>query len=123
MDRIRIRGGARLNGEIPISGAKNAALPLMAAWLLSDKPLTLINAPWLADVRYMCDILRSLGVEVSYARGPRFEEGGHLNLLAANLSGATADYDTVRKMRASFVIMGPLLARAGYAKISLPGGC
>jgi UDP-N-acetylglucosamine 1-carboxyvinyltransferase len=123
MDRIRICGGARLSGEIPISGAKNAALPLMAACLLTDKPLTLINVPWLADVRFMSDILRSLGVEVSYVRGPRFEEGGHLHLVAANLTGATADYDIVRKMRASFVIAGPLLARTGHAKISLPGGC
>jgi UDP-N-acetylglucosamine 1-carboxyvinyltransferase len=123
MDRIRIRGGARLKGEIPISGAKNAALPLMAACLLTDKPLTLVNVPWLADVRFMCDILRSLGVEVSYVRGPRFEDGGHLHLAAAKLTGATADYDIVRKMRASFVIVGPLLARTGYAKVSLPGGC
>src|SRR5215469_8784502 len=123
MDRIRIRGGARLKGEIPISGAKNAALPLMAACLLTDQPLTLVNTPWLADVRFMSDILRSLGVEASYVRGPRFEEGGRLQLVAANLTGATADYDIVRKMRASFVIAGPLLARTGYAKVSLPGGC
>jgi UDP-N-acetylglucosamine 1-carboxyvinyltransferase len=123
MDRIRIHGGARLKGEIPISGAKNAALPLMAACLLTEKPLTLLNAPWLADVRFMSDILRSLGVEVSYVRGPRFEEGGRLTLIAANLTGAMADYDIVRKMRASFVILGPLLARTGHAKISLPGGC
>src|SRR5438105_7248202 len=117
MDRIRISAGARLKGEIPISGAKNAALPLMAACLLTEKPLTLVNAPWLADVRFMSDILRSLGVEASYMRGPRFEEGGRLTLIAANLSGATADYDIVRKMRASFVILGPLLARTGHAKI------
>ena len=123
MDRIRIRGGARLKGEIPISGAKNATLPLMAVCLLTDKPLALFNVPWLADVRFMSDILRSLGVDVSYVRGPRFEEGGHVQLAAANLSGATADYDTVRKMRASFVIAGPLLARTGHAKVSLPGGC
>jgi UDP-N-acetylglucosamine 1-carboxyvinyltransferase len=123
MDRIRIRGGARLKGEIPISGAKNAALPLMAACLLTDMPLTLVNAPWLADVRFMSDILRGLGVETSYVRGPRIEEGGRLTLVAANLTGASADYDTVRKMRASFVILGPLLARTGHARISLPGGC
>jgi UDP-N-acetylglucosamine 1-carboxyvinyltransferase len=123
MDRIRVRGGARLKGELPISGAKNAALPLMAACLLTDKPLALSNVPWLVDVRFMSDILRSLGVEVSYVRGPRFEEGGHLHLVAADLTGAIADYDIVRKMRASFVIAGPLLARTGHAKISLPGGC
>jgi UDP-N-acetylglucosamine 1-carboxyvinyltransferase len=123
MDRIRIHGGARLKGEIPISGAKNAALPLMAACLLTEKQLTLVNAPWLADVRFMSDILRSLGVTTSYMRGPRIEEGGRLTLVAANLTGAMADYDTVRKMRASFVILGPLLARSGHAKVSLPGGC
>jgi UDP-N-acetylglucosamine 1-carboxyvinyltransferase len=123
MDRIRIRGGTRLKGEIPISGAKNAALPLMAACLLTDKPLALANVPWLADVRFMSDILRSLGVDVAYVRGPRLEEGGRLHLAAANLTGATADYDIVRKMRASFVIAGPLLARTGHVKVSLPGGC
>ncbi|MBV9330520.1 MAG: UDP-N-acetylglucosamine 1-carboxyvinyltransferase [Alphaproteobacteria bacterium] len=123
MDRIRIRGGGPLSGEVRISGAKNAALPLMAACLLTEKKLTLINAPWLADVRYMIDILRSLGVETSYVRGPRIEEGGRLSLKATNLTATAADYDTVRKMRASFVILGPLLARTGEAKISLPGGC
>ena len=123
MDRIRVRGGARLKGAIQISGAKNAALPLMAASLLTAEPLTLVNAPWLADVRFMCDILRSLGVAVSYSRGPRIDEGGHLLLTAANMNGAVADYDLVRKMRASFVVLGPLLARTGHAKISLPGGC
>src|SRR4029077_20449358 len=88
-----------------------------------DMPLTLVNAPWLADVRFMSDILRGLGVEASYVRGPRLEGGGRLPLVAANLPGATADYDIVRKMRASFVVLGPLLARTGHAKISLPGGC
>jgi len=123
MDRIRVRGGARLRGTIQIGGAKNAALPLMAASLLSNEPLVLTNAPWLADVRFMCDILRSLGVDASYSRGPRIDESGFLTLIGANLTGATADYDLVRKMRASFVILGPLLARTGQAKISLPGGC
>jgi UDP-N-acetylglucosamine 1-carboxyvinyltransferase len=123
MDRIRIQGGARLKGEIPISGAKNAALPLMAACLLTDGTLTLLNAPWLADVAFMGDILRHLGVETNYTRGPTFTEGGRYRLSAANLTGTTADYEIVRKMRASFVILGPLLARTGHAKISLPGGC
>jgi UDP-N-acetylglucosamine 1-carboxyvinyltransferase len=122
MDRIRIRGGARLNGEIPISGAKNAALPLMAACLLTDEPLTLRNVPWLADVRFMTDILKGLGVEAEHTRGDA-GTSGQLSLHAAHLAGATADYDMVRKMRASFFIMGPLLARMGHAKISLPGGC
>jgi UDP-N-acetylglucosamine 1-carboxyvinyltransferase len=123
MDRIRIKGGARLKGEIAISGAKNAALPLMAACLLSDKPLALTNMPWLADIAFMADILRSLGVEASYARGPRFGDGGRLELSAANIASTTADYDIVRKMRASFLVLGPLVARMGHAKVSLPGGC
>jgi len=123
MDRIRIKGGARLKGEIAISGAKNAALPLMAASLLSDKPLALTNMPWLADIAFMADILRSLGVEASYARGPRLGDGGRLELSAANIASTTADYDIVRKMRASFLVLGPLVARMGHAKVSLPGGC
>jgi len=123
MDRIRIRGGARLKGEIPISGAKNAALPLMAACLLTDAPLTLTNVPKLADVSFMADILRQLGVAVDWTPGTGLGEGGRYRLSAANLSGTTADYDIVRKMRASFLILGPLVARAGHAKVSLPGGC
>ncbi len=114
MDRIRITGGTRLRGEIAISGAKNAALPLMAARLLSDKPLVLTNVPWLADIAFMADILRSLGVEASYMRGPRLGDGGRLELSAANIASTTADYDIVRKMRASFQVLGPL-ARASWA--------
>jgi UDP-N-acetylglucosamine 1-carboxyvinyltransferase len=123
MDRIRIKGGARLTGEIPISGAKNAALPLMAACLLTDEKLTLINAPWLADVDFMGKLLRGLGVQTSYVRGPGFGEGGRWDLKAAGIVSTTADYDIVRKMRASFLILGPLVARLGQAKVSLPGGC
>ena len=123
MDRIRIHGGARLKGEIPISGAKNATLPLMAACLLTDSPLVLLNVPWLADVRFMSDILRGLGVDAVHQNGTSLGECGRLELRANQLTGATADYDIVRKMRASFVVLGPLLARTGYAKISLPGGC
>ncbi|HEY1636903.1 MAG TPA: UDP-N-acetylglucosamine 1-carboxyvinyltransferase [Rhizomicrobium sp.] len=123
MDRIRIRGGNRLNGEIPISGAKNAALPLMAASLLTEKKLTLMNSPWLADVGFMGELLRSVGVETSYMRGPGHREGGCWELTAANITGTTADYDLVRKMRASFLVLGPLVARFGKAKVSLPGGC
>ncbi len=123
MDRIRIRGGARLKGEIPISGAKNAALPLMAACLLAGERLTLTNVPWLADVAFMAELLRGFGVETSYVRGPRISERGTMTLNAANLSGTTAEYDIVRKMRASFLVLGPLLAREGHARVSLPGGC
>jgi UDP-N-acetylglucosamine 1-carboxyvinyltransferase len=123
MDRIRIRGGKQLYGEIPISGAKNAALPLMAACLLTDKTLTLLNAPWLADVAFMGELLRSFGVETSYVRGPSFGEGGCWELTAKNVVNTTAEYDIVRKMRASFLVLGPLLARFRHAKVSLPGGC
>jgi UDP-N-acetylglucosamine 1-carboxyvinyltransferase len=119
MDRIRIKGGARLTGEIAISGAKNAALPLMAACLLSDKPLVLCNVPRLADIAFMAELLRSLGVEADFLGGP----GGTLALSAAHLTGSTAEYDIVRKMRASFLVLGPLVARIGRARVSLPGGC
>src|SRR5204863_10198213 len=116
MDRIRIKGGARLRGEIPISGAKNAALPLMAACLLTDEKLTLMNTPWLADVAFMNELLRSLGVETSYVRGPSVGEGGQCELSAASVVRTTAEYDIVRKMRASFLVLGPLLARFGRAQ-------
>jgi len=121
MDKIRIRGGARLKGEIPIGGAKNAALPLMAACLLTDAPLTLTNVPKLADVAFMADLLRQFGAEVEWTRDAT--QGGRYRLCAADLMDTTADYDIVRKMRASFLVLGPLLARAGQAKVSLPGGC
>jgi len=123
MDRIRIKGGARLNGEIAISGAKNAALPLMAACLLADAPLELRNVPWLADVAFMADLLHGLGVRVSYEASGELGSGGRLALDASHLTGTTADYDIVRKMRASFLVLGPLVARFGEAKVSLPGGC
>jgi UDP-N-acetylglucosamine 1-carboxyvinyltransferase len=123
MDRIRIEGGARLRGEIAISGAKNAALPLMACCLLTGQKLTLTNVPWLADIAFMADILRALGVEASYVRGPRLGEGGRLELNAGHITNTTASYDIVRKMRASFLVLGPLLARIGHARVSLPGGC
>ncbi|MDE3116488.1 MAG: UDP-N-acetylglucosamine 1-carboxyvinyltransferase [Pseudomonadota bacterium] len=123
MDRIRIRGGARLKGEIPISGAKNAALKLMAASLLTDESLTLTNVPALADVSFMAELLRSFGVAVELEPGTRLGEGGRLSLSAARLTSTTAEYDIVRKMRASFQVLGPLLARHGEAKVSLPGGC
>jgi UDP-N-acetylglucosamine 1-carboxyvinyltransferase len=121
MDKIVVRGGVRLKGEIPISGAKNAALPLMAACLLTDAPLTLTNVPKLADVVFMADLLRHFGASVEWTQEAAL--GGRYRLCAADLMGTTADYDIVRKMRASFVVLGPLLARAGQAKVSLPGGC
>ena len=123
MDRIRIRGGRRLKGEIPISGAKNAALKLMAASLLSAEPLTLTNVPRLADVRAMAELLRSFGVGVTISLGAGLGEGDAMTLNAGSITSTFASYDMVRKMRASFQVLGPLLARVGEAKVSLPGGC
>ncbi len=125
MDRILIRGGTPLRGTIPIGGAKNAALPLMAASLLTDETLTLSNLPHLADISTMSKLLCELGVEVSMdgdAAG-----GGHVGrvfgLTAKDTTNTTAPYDLVRKMRASVLVLGPMLARAGRARVSLPGGC
>ena len=121
MDRIRIRGGRRLLGEIPISGAKNAALKLMAASLLTAGPLTLSNMPRLADVRAMTGLLKSFGVRVDVTPGEGL--GDVIRLEAAEIASSFASYDMVRKMRASFQVLAPLLARHGEAKVSLPGGC
>ena len=123
MDRIRIRGGNPLKGEIPISGAKNAALKLMAASLLTDEPLTLANVPRLADVRAMAELLVSFGVGVQVTMAARFGEGDTMRLDAREITSVFASYDMVRKMRASFQVLAPLLARQGEAKVSLPGGC
>jgi UDP-N-acetylglucosamine 1-carboxyvinyltransferase len=116
MDRIHIQGGARLNGQIPISGAKNAALPVMAACLLSDDPLVLRNVPRLADIDLMEKLLQSFGVAVH-------RRNGAVALSADAIRNTTAVYDLVRKMRASFLVLGPLIARRGEARVSLPGGC
>ncbi|HTI86813.1 MAG TPA: UDP-N-acetylglucosamine 1-carboxyvinyltransferase [Alphaproteobacteria bacterium] len=125
MDRIRIRGGKRLRGAVAISGAKNAALPLMAAALLSEKPLTLINIPHLADISTMADLLAQLGVGIEMNGNAK--NGGNtgraLTLSAGKIKSTVAPYDLVRKMRASILVLGPLLAREGKAKVSLPGGC
>jgi UDP-N-acetylglucosamine 1-carboxyvinyltransferase len=123
MDRIRIIGGRRLNGEIPISGAKNAALKHMAAVLLTGAPVTLTNIPRLADVRAMAELLRTFGVGVTMTLGAGLGEGDTLRLEAGALTSHFASYDMVRKMRASFQVLAPLLARHGEAKVSLPGGC
>jgi UDP-N-acetylglucosamine 1-carboxyvinyltransferase len=117
MDRIRIRGGRPLSGAIPISGAKNAALPLMAAALLSDAPLRLGNAPDLADVATMGALLRHHGLSVDHDKRER------TITLAGSASDLEAPYDIVRRMRASVLVLGPLLARHREAKVSLPGGC
>ncbi len=118
MDQIRISGGAELRGTIAIAGAKNACLTLMPAAILSDEPLTLTNAPRLSDIATMTTLLASLGVEVTQLQGGRV-----LALSGHGLDSHTADYDIVRKMRASILVLGPLLARTGQAVVSLPGGC
>ena len=118
MDQILVTGNGPLNGEIPIAGAKNACLTLMPAALLTDEPLTLTNAPRLSDIRTMTQLLQSLGTEVAQL------QGGQVIAMAGHaLNGAKADYDIVRKMRASILVLGPLLARTGAAVVSLPGGC
>ncbi|GGX58774.1 UDP-N-acetylglucosamine 1-carboxyvinyltransferase [Litorimonas cladophorae] len=117
MDKIVIEGGFPLNGEISISGAKNSAIKLMAVCLLTDEPVTLTNMPRLRDTRSMAGLLRHLGVEVDEG------EGDVMQLHAPKLTDLTAPYDLVRKMRASFNVLGPLLARERKAKVSLPGGC
>ena len=120
MDRIAIVGGARLEGEIPISGAKNSPIKLMAAALLTDECLTLTNMPRLADTRFLGKLLKRLGVTVE----ERDEDGEQITeLCAADIASSFAPYDLVRQMRASFNVLGPLLARTGHAKVSLPGGC
>ncbi|MDA0652763.1 MAG: UDP-N-acetylglucosamine 1-carboxyvinyltransferase, partial [Proteobacteria bacterium] len=125
MDKIRIRGGKRLSGKIRISGAKNAALPLMAASLLTDEPLVLVNLPQLADISTMANLLTHLGVDISMAgeTGKDGHTGRSLSLHAREITDTTAPYDLVRRMRASVVVLGPLLARSGHARVSLPGGC
>ncbi|MCC7167325.1 MAG: UDP-N-acetylglucosamine 1-carboxyvinyltransferase [Rhodospirillales bacterium] len=126
MDRIRIEGGRPLKGQIPIGGAKNAALPLMAASLLTDEPLSLSNLPHLVDIATMANLLGQHGV-VFGMDGSEAGNGGHagrvFTLTAGEITSTTAPYDLVRRMRASVLVLGPLVARMGQAKVSLPGGC
>lgn len=118
MDSILVRGNGALSGAIPIAGAKNACLTLMPATLLSDEPLTLTNAPRLSDIRTMTQLLQSLGAEVA-----SLQDGLVLALSSHSITSFKADYDIVRKMRASILVLGPMLARYGEATVSLPGGC
>ncbi|EAR51513.1 UDP-N-acetylglucosamine 1-carboxyvinyltransferase [Oceanicola granulosus HTCC2516] len=118
MDSIIVRGGKPLSGQIRIAGAKNAALALMPATLLSDEPLTLTNAPRLSDIKTMSQLLESLGCEVT-----SLQDGKVIALSSHNLTSTRADYEIVRKMRASNLVLGPLLAREHQATVSLPGGC
>ena len=118
MDSIVVRGNGPLSGTIPIAGAKNACLTLMPATLLTDEPLTLTNAPRLSDIRTMMQLLQSLGAEVA-----SLQDGLVLALSSHSIDNFKADYDIVRKMRASILVLGPMLARYGQAVVSLPGGC
>ncbi|MFZ0839781.1 MAG: UDP-N-acetylglucosamine 1-carboxyvinyltransferase [Xanthobacteraceae bacterium] len=126
MDRIQIKGGAQLNGVIPISGAKNAALPLMIASLLTDQTLTLENLPRLADVSQLARILGNHGVDYSIdgkRAGEEVASGQTAHLRARIIVDTTAPYELVSKMRASFWVIAPLVARMGEARVSMPGGC
>src|SRR3546814_65659 len=127
MDQIRVHGGRRLHGRLPISGAKNAALPLMAAALLTGEPLRLLNVPRLADIASMASLMRQHGVRIDrsngLAGGGSIAAGVDLTLSADDIVSTVAPYDLVRKMRASVLVLGPLLARFGEATVSLPGGC
>lgn len=126
MDRIKIVGGNRLNGIIPISGAKNAALPLMIASLLTDDTLTLDNVPHLADVEQLIRILSNHGVDYSVNGRRQHQDGAYsrtVHFTARNIVTTRAPYELVSKMRASFWVIGPLIARMGQACVSLPGGC
>ena len=123
MDKIIIRGGRKLSGTLPVSGAKNAALTLLPCALLTDEPLTLRNLPRLADIDSFQHLLNQFGVSTSIA-GARPEDFGRvMTLQATRLTSTVAPYDLVRKMRASILVLGPMLARAGEATVSLPGGC
>jgi len=118
MDKIRIRGGRPLSGSIAIGGAKNAALPLMAAGLLTAERLVLTNVPLLTDIRTMAILLRNHGVAVETP-----SNDGRTLSIGGEIGNIEAPYDIVRKMRASFLVLGPILARIGEARVSLPGGC
>src|SRR3954454_1895633 len=123
MDSIWIQGGAKLNGEIPISGAKNAALTLIPCALLTEEKLTLANLPRLADVDSFSHLMNQLGVSTSVAGVKKGEFGRKVSFQASEISSTVAPYDMVRKMRASILVLGPMLGRAGEATVSLPGGC
>ena len=126
MDKIVIRGGEKLSGIIPVSGAKNAALPLMIASLLTDETLTLQNVPRLADVATLQTILSNHGVDyrvLGKKSSEQIQSGQQIEFQAQKIVDTTAPYETVKKMRAGFWVIGPLLARCGEARVSLPGGC
>ncbi|MBM3398575.1 MAG: UDP-N-acetylglucosamine 1-carboxyvinyltransferase, partial [Betaproteobacteria bacterium] len=117
MDKLKIRGGHPLHGTLDVSGAKNAALPELCAALLSAEPVTLANVPRLQDVSTMLKLIRNMGVTAEH------HEDGRVTLDAGGLNNPEAPYELVKTMRASVLALGPLLARFGHAKVSLPGGC
>src|SRR3954453_11948815 len=123
VDSIWIKGGQTLKGEIPISGAKNAALTLLPCALLTEEKLTLRNLPRLADVDTFSHLLNQLGVSTHVAGVKKGEIGRRMTLQAGEIASTVAPYDMVRKMRASVLVLGPMLARAGESTVSLPGGC
>src|SRR3974377_2370460 len=126
MDRIRIKGGRKLVGAIPISGAKNATLPLMIASLLTEDTLILDNVPRLADVGLLERILNNHGVDITMSgkrRGETADSAQTWKVSAARIFDTTAPYELVSKMRASFWVLAPLVARMGEARVSMPGGC
>ena len=117
MDKMLIRGGVKLTGEVPVSGSKNATLPILMAALLTDEPVRIRNVPRLRDVATALALLNGLGVESRWT-------GEHeIELCAARVTSHEAPYEMVKTMRASFVVLGPLLARTGRARVSTPGGC
>jgi len=116
MDKLKIHGGKPLTGEVPVSGAKNAALPILAASLLTPERLKLGNVPNLADVSTMLRLLGGMGVEI-------VRDGNSVSLTAAKVTSTEAPYELVKTMRASILVLGPLIARFGKARVSLPGGC
>src|SRR5262245_16558512 len=119
MDRIVVRGGGPLRGEVAISGSKNSALALMAATLLADGETLLENVPWLRDIDAMLELLRALGARAEWEG----ERSHTVRIDARHIHGREAPYDLVRKMRASFLVLGPLVARFGEVRVSEPGGC
>ena len=118
MEKLAIQGGSRLEGRVRVSSAKNAVLPIIAATMLASTPSTLLEIPKLEDVGTICKVIESLGVKITFRK-----EDDEIIFDASNLTAIEAPDELVRRMRASFLVMGPLLARKGEAKISMPGGC
>ncbi|HAD68519.1 MAG TPA: UDP-N-acetylglucosamine 1-carboxyvinyltransferase, partial [Acinetobacter radioresistens] len=116
MDKFVINGGIKLQGEVRISGAKNAALPLLAATILAETPITLTNVPNLKDVNTLVELIAGLGISISYS-------GDTVKADTSTLNNQFAPYELVKTMRASILVLGPLVARYGSAQVSLPGGC